>query len=167
MHLGSVVRVYDDMLVISRREFALGGSLGQDWIMPLGKRARHPFSREELQKVIGEPQFRAGAKLVVAERSDASGIDIKIPLADGNPKSRVYAYEVEIAGETGKLCKAVYAAGCNLGMGHEPDGSMTTLQIMKSEIPKGKMRTVSVAPLTSLGTKGRAAVCLLKDEPVG
>ena len=129
LYLGSVVRVYDDMLVISRREFALGGSLGQDWIMPLGKRARHPFSREELQKVIGEPQFRAGAKLVVAERSDASGIDIKIPLADGNSKSRVYAYEVEI--------------------------------------PKGKIRTVSVAPLTSLGTKGRAAVCLLKDEPVG
>ena len=155
---GYVVRVYDDMLVISRREFALGGSLGQDWIMPLGKRARHPFSREELKKAIGEPQFRAGAKLVVAERSDASGIDIKIPLADGNPKSRVYAYEVEIAGETGKLCKAVYAAGCNLGMGREPDGGVTTLQIMKSEIPKGKMRTVSVAPLTSLGTKGRALI---------
>ena len=29
---GYVVRIYDDMLVISRREFGAGGSLGEDWV---------------------------------------------------------------------------------------------------------------------------------------
>ena len=32
---GLVVRVYDDMLTIERREFSEGGSLGADWVMPL------------------------------------------------------------------------------------------------------------------------------------
>jgi len=32
---GLVVRVYDDMLTIERREFGAGGSLGADWVMPL------------------------------------------------------------------------------------------------------------------------------------
>jgi predicted phosphodiesterase len=48
---GYVVRVYDDMLVIERREFGAGGSLGADWVMPLGKYDPHPFSKDELKKV--------------------------------------------------------------------------------------------------------------------
>ena len=49
---------------------------------------------------------------------------------------------------------AAYAAGCNLGMGHEPNGGMTTLVIEKSELPKGENLTISVTPLSSLGTRG-------------
>jgi len=193
---GLLVRVYDDMLVIERREFGEDGSLGADWVMPFGKYAPHPFSREELKKVIGEPQFRKGAKLEVSLDSNcnkiektadnnplnpvnpvqddsasprltplataiaarsARGIRVRIPLADGNPDSRVYAYEVVVIGEAGskKLFKAVYAAGCNLGIGHEPDGGVTTLEIPKDELPPGKRLTIAARPLTSLGTYGR------------
>ena len=79
-------------------------------------------------------------------------------MADGNPNSRVYAYEVVVVGEPGtpKLHKAVYATGCNLGIGHEPNGGMTTLDIPKSELPPGKTLTFVVRPLTSLGTYGKA-----------
>lgn len=52
--------------------------------------------------------------------------------------------------------KAVYAAGCNMGIGHETNGGVTTLEIAKSELPSGKTLTVAVRPLTSLGTSGRA-----------
>ena len=84
-------------------------------------------------------------------------LTIKIPLANGNPDSRVYAYEVVVAGDEGtrKLRKAVYAAGCNLGIGHEPNGGVTTLEIPASELPPGKTLTAAVRPLTSLGTSGR------------
>ena len=41
---GYVVKVYDDMLVIERREFTHGGSLGADWVMPIGRYEPHPFS---------------------------------------------------------------------------------------------------------------------------
>ena len=162
---GLVVRVYDDMLTIERREFSEGGSLGLDWVMPLGKRDPHPFSNDELKKVIGEPQFRKGAKLEVVEEASASPcLRVRIPLADGNPGSRVYAYEVVVIGETGskKLFKAVYAAGCNMGIGHEPNGGVTTLGIPTSELPPGEALTVAVRPLTSLGTSGRPIITEFK-----
>ena len=179
---GYVVRVYDDMLTIERREFGEGGRLGADWIMPLGQFNSHPFSKGELKKVIGEPQFRKGAKLEVSLDSNCNKIEktadnnpvnpvnpvqddsasprlrVRIPLADGNPDSRVYAYEVVVVGDDAskKLFKAVYAAGCNLGIGHEPNGGVTTLEIAASELPPGKRLTIAARPLTSLGTSGRS-----------
>ena len=105
----------------------------------------------------GEPQFRAGSKLIIEEgKEEGKEIKISIPLADGNPKCRVYAYEVEIAGESGVVRKAIYATGCNLGMGHEPDRGVTTLQVGRAELPKGKKFTISATPLTSVGTRGKA-----------
>lgn len=184
-----VVRVYDDMLAIERYEVGKGGRLGADWIMPLGRCDPHPFSKDELKKVIGEPQFRKGAKLevsldridrinkigkpandnpvnpvnpvnLVQENSATPRLCVRIPLADGNPDSRVYAYEVVVIGEAGsqKLFKAVYAAGCNMGIGHEPNGGVTTLEIAKDELPPGKSLTVAARPLTSLGTSGRPII---------
>ncbi len=81
---------------------------------------------------------------------------ISIPIADGNPKCRVYAYEVEISDKASVLRKAVCAAGCNLGMGHEPGGGVTMLQVGRSELPKGEGLAVTATPLTSVGTRGRA-----------
>ena len=78
------------VVCIDRMEFGEGGSLGADWVMPLdwgtgnGERiprakrvaegdalagvgtGKHPFSKAELKKVIGEPQFCKGAKLEVS-----------------------------------------------------------------------------------------------------
>ena len=158
-----VVRLYDDMMAIERREFSGGvSSLGADWVMSFGK-TPHPFSRGELKKVIGEPQFSKSGKLRV-ESVKLEGTDeavrLSIPLADGNPGSRVYAYEAVVIGEEGsrKLFKAVYAAGCNLGIGHEPNGGVTTLEIAKDELPPGQSLTFAVRPLTSLGTSGRPII---------
>ena len=170
---GYVVRVYDDMIAISRREFGEGeGSLGVDWIMPLGAYAPHPFSKAELKKRIGEPQFRDGAALTVAEattppppdRPEQPGkpaLRVDIPLANANPDSRVYAYDVVVANaESGaKLCKCVFAAGGNLGVGHEPNGGVTTLFIPKAQLPKGERLVVAVRPITSLGTAGKPIAC--------
>ena len=156
---GMVVRIYDDMMVVERREFGEGGSLGADWVMPFGKYDPHPFSLEEQKKKIGEPQFRAGAKLFVEDISAAAPhLSVKIPLADGNPDSRVYAYEVVVVGEGQKLHKVVYAAGCNMGVGHEPNGGITDMPIPKSELPSGDALTIAARPLTSLGTRGKPLV---------
>ena len=154
---GYVVCMYDDMMVLERHDFSDGeASLGADWVMPLGKRNPHPLSKDELKKAIGEPQFRKGARMVFEKGSAPPCLRVKIPRADGNPDSRVYAYEVEVSGEDAdkKLLKAVYAAGCNMGIGHEPNHGTTTLVIPRSELPPGKTLTFTVTPLTSLGTRG-------------
>ena len=56
----------------------------------------------------------------------------------------------------GVLRKAIYAAGCNLGMGHEPRGGVTALQVGRAELPKGEKFTITATPLTSVGTRGKA-----------
>ena len=93
----------------------------------------------------------------IGNTGNIGNIVIKIPLADGNPDSRVYAYEIVVIGEAGsqKLFKAVYAAGVNLGMGHEPNGGVTELVIPKFELPSGETLTITATPLTSLGTRGK------------
>ena len=167
--------MYDDMMVLERHDFSDGeASLGADWVMPLGKRNPHPLSKDELKKAIGEPQFKRGAALEICNYGNmetkeipqfhnsiipqSHNLTIKIPLANGNPDSRVYAYAVEVTGDEGtpKLCRAIYAAGVNMGIGHEPNGGVTTLEIPKSELPSGKTLTFAVRPLTSLGTFGKA-----------
>ena len=89
---------------------------------------------------------------------------MRIPLADGNPNSRVYAYEVEVTGDEGapKLHKAIYAAGVNMGIGHEPNCGVTTLEIAKDELPPGKTLTFAVRPLTSLGSFGKPIATTFK-----
>lgn len=172
---GFVVRMYDDMMVISRREFGLGGSLGSDWIMPLESRSPHPLSKEGLKKVIGEPQFRAGTRITVTRpgpevTQEVPSVKLSIPLADGNPDSRVYAYEVLVESATVptfKLLKAVYAAGCNLGIGHEPYGGVTELAVPMSELSASGELTFTVTPLTSLGTRGRPLSLQVGDVTKG
>jgi predicted phosphodiesterase len=160
---GLIVRVYDDMMIIEGREFSEGGSLGVEWMMPfseISEKKQHPFSRNELQKIIGCPQFRKGAKMTVKMSNEASSKEliIKIPLADGNPKTRVYAYEVVVAGnkKSEKLVKAVYAAGCNMSIDKAHGGGVTVLGIPMSEMPGGDRYVINVRPITSLGTFGKS-----------
>ena len=67
----------------------------------------------------------------------------------------MYAYEVVVCGDGQKLHKVVYAAGCNMGAGREPNGGVTELDIPRSDLPPGETLTVAVRPITSLGTRGK------------
>ena len=168
-----IVNVYDDMVVFERHEVGKGGKLGPDWVLPIGECKPHPFSRDELKKTIGEPQFGEKAKLVVAKGMQATkaikgtkkgdsvasvpSLKIKIPMADGNPESRVYAYEIVVVGDDpkAKLFKNAFFEGANAGVGHEPNRGITEVEIPAAELPAGKKLTIAVRPVSSLGTKGK------------
>jgi hypothetical protein len=139
-------------------------------VIPIGENLRDSFALETRKSVIGKPEFPKGAKLDVCTAQVAlekgidgrkppkmPGIKLTIPNANGNPKSRVYAYEVVIVGEDPmvKLFKCVFAEGVNLGYGHEPNRGITTLEIPNDQLPAGKKLTIGVRPLSSLGTKGK------------
>ena len=180
-----IVNVYDDMVVFERHEVGKGGKLGPDWVLPIEElkvessklkveKKPHPFSRDKLEKVVGEPEFGKKAKLVVAKGTQATkatkgtkkgdsvasvpSLKIKIPMADGNPDSRVYAYEIVVAGDDpkAKLFKNAFFVGANAGVGHEPNRGITEVEIPAAELPAGKKLTIAVRPLSSLGTKGAA-----------
>ena len=164
-----VVNVYDDMVVFERHEVGEGGKLGPDWVLPLnwgtGNRDQgtgHPFSRKGLLKVIGAPVFGAKAKLETQKES--GNLRIKIPMADGNSNSRVYAYNVVVVGDDPKAryFKSVFFSGVNSGVGHEPNGGITEVEIPVAELPDGKKLTIAVRPVSSLGTKGKAIGTVFK-----
>ena len=183
---GYIVRVYDDMVVFERHEFGKGGKIGADWIMPLGKFNPHPFARTELLKVIGTPQFKPDAKLLLEtlEPSNPQTFKLSIPPADGDPKCRVFAYDVAVSaakaqvgatsGDTTpktsiKPLKCVFAFGCNVSAGHEPKGGVTTVEFQKGELPPGESLTFTVTPRSCLGTAGKpltfqSAKVLLRQE---
>ena len=150
-----IVNVYDDRVVFERHEVGEGGKLGPDWVLPLGASSPSPFSRAELTKTVGSPEFGAKAKL---ETQKVPGnLRIKIPMADGNPDSRVYAYNVVVVGDDPKarLFKSVFFSGVNSGIGHEPNRGITEVEIPAAELPAGKKLTIAVRPVSSLGTKGK------------
>jgi hypothetical protein len=157
---GYIVRVYDDMVVFERHEFGKGGKIGADWIMPLGKYDPHPFARTELLKVIGKPQFKPDAKLAVEalKPSNSQTFKLSIPSADGNPKCRVFAYDVAVAAvkpeKPIKPLKCVFASGCNVSAPHAPNGGVTTVEFKNDELPDGATLTFIVTPRSCLGTTG-------------
>ena len=172
---GLVVSVYNgSCVVMDRCEFGKGGSLGPKWVFPIGKFETKPYSRETLMKKIGTPEFPPKAKIDVAKmqipmkgekpkKGDKPrkevGIRISIPMADGNPESRVFAYDVVVMadGDTKKrFFKSEYFSGVNAGIGHEPDGGVTTVEIPMSALPEGRKLTLAIRPVSSLGTKGKA-----------
>ncbi len=162
-----VVNVYDDFVVFERNEVGEGGKLGPDWVLPLkwrekkdmnGNAFKHPFSRDMLVRRIGSPEFPPKTKLEIGTMADA--LKLTIPLADGNPGSRVFAYDVVVIGDDPKkkFFRSVYFEGCNLGIGHEPNHGLTAVEIKKDELPAGSKLTIAVRPISSLGTKGKPLV---------
>ena len=85
-------------------------------------------------------------------------LSISIPMADGNPDSRVYAYNVVVVGDDVKAryFKSAFFSGLNAGIGHEPNHGVTTVDIPQSALPAGKKLTIAVRPVSLLGTKGKS-----------
>jgi len=184
---GMVVSVFDGVgVVMDRREFNRGGRLGPPWVFPVGKFETKPYSRETLEKKIGNPEFRPDAKIhVYRDKVDTGGkailpnrvkelfanmcpkpnrkeekpsMWIEIPMADGNKKSRVYAYDVVVMADDdpkNRYFKSVHFQGVGFGEGHEDNGGITLVDVPIQDLPKGKKLTIAIRPVSSLGTKGK------------
>lgn len=157
---GLVVSVYDDSMVVERHEFGTLGKMGRDLVIPLGKYDPHPLSREELKKWDAAPEFPRRARLRIGRASvEGKGevVTLSIPLASGNPDARAYAYDVCVRGEglQKDISRSVYASGCNLPAGYEPNGGITSLEFPLDTLPAGKDIEFEVKPLSSLGLSGK------------
>ena len=185
---GLVISVYDGIgVVMDRREFARGGRIGPPWVFPVGKFETRPYSHDTLATKIGNPEFRSGAKIqTYMDKVDTGGkpimpkrvkdlIDkmhckpvrtkekpsmwIEIPMADGNPQSRVFIYEIVIMADgdrKNRYFKSVYFAGVGFGEGHEDNDGITLTNVPIENLPKGKKLAIGIRPVSCLGTKGKA-----------
>ena len=96
---GMLVRVYNDRMVIERREFVYGESLGPDWVVPLDGSPAFAFESRKAAKIA--PAFAPGAKVEVSRAvgKDRKGketdqITVRFPAALPSATSRVHDYEV-------------------------------------------------------------------------
>lgn len=159
---GQLVRVFDDRVVISRRDFVSDVPLADDLVMPLPARADGPFSVARRKAAARAPQFRPGAVLsfatVEARRRGAKKgeearrcVEITIPAATGLAASRPVGYRVETEGANGKpLEVGVIADGFRFAAKDKRSQADTRLRIAASRIAPGE-RVFTVRAYDSWG----------------
>ena len=160
---GMIASVYDDRLVLERRDFLSDKTLGDDWVVPFPataggdasfakRRARHPA-----------PQFAAGAAVKVSDgnaknRAGKSlpSVTVTFPPANAG-KGRAYYYEVAAVDEEGaeRIAKRVLSEGWCDPVGGSRYVQNVSCVFAKDELPK-IVRSFRVRPAGFFGAKGRA-----------
>lgn len=116
---GQLVRVYDDRIVFSRRDFVNDEALTDDLVMPLPAAASKPFAFEPRRAAAKAPRFAEGAALSFttvtakcrgAKKGDPGKpcVEIVIPPANAEPSARGVRYSIVAKGtDGGKLELAI------------------------------------------------------------
>ena len=164
---GMLVSVYDDKLVIERREFLGGEKVGPDWHVPLVGPREFAFDVRGPKMVA--PEFAAGASVKVtrAMGKDRRGtatdqVTVHFPAAKPSATSRVYDYEVQAFAYHEDVDYPVASKRVLSESFHLPptrEATKGTCVFAASELPKKgtKVRFV-VRPTECYGRKGRAIV---------
>ena len=169
---GMLWSVYDDCIVVKRREFLSDLDLGDDWVMPLPAAESKPFAFAERAKKFRAPSFPAGAKLevsqikaknrggksrdgketIAAAKKDAFKIVAPVVVPDKSAR----LYELEFAAETkdgAKKTKLVIPEGYNHSLRHKKASVASFCVFAKDELGPGKVR-FSATPINCFGARG-------------
>lgn len=157
---GMLVKVYDDRIVVVRRDFLHDKSLGDDWVVPLssGTKEAKPFSFKVRKAESVPPEFAANARLSV--KREKNGWLVEIPPAEA-AKTRAFRYEIAtgIAGKNGK--PAVFRTwDAKYNMPREMSGATTKYLVKDDAFPKAEDGNLPdpkfvVTPLDSFDNRGR------------
>lgn len=172
---GMLWSVYDDRIVIQRREFLSNMVVGDDWVMPTGE--AKPFAFAEHAKKLDAPEFPAGAKLKLTriKRKNRGGksrdgkesipsvekdaIRILIPAAIPVKNARVWDYKVvaETAGAE-KKTRFILANGFNHGAAHKRATADSECVFALEDFPAGATVKFTVTPLNCFEKPGEPLV---------
>ena len=167
---GMLWSVYDDCIVVKRREFLSDLDVGDDWILPLTAAESKPFAFAERAKKFHAPSFPADAKLEVSvvkakNRGGKSGNEsipavekdafkIVVPAAVADKNARLY--ELEFAAETkdgAKKAKLVLPEGFNHALGHKKASAQSFCVFACDELAAEEVR-FTVTPINCFGARG-------------
>lgn len=151
---GMVVRVYDDHMAISRRDFEHDLSLGDDWVIPLPAAEKRPFETEARRQASVPPRFASDARLAV--KKTAKGWQLTIPCANAGA-TRAFRYEID----TG-LAKAdgtpgtflAWDAACNLPRALA--GAATKYLVKAEDFAADAAPNFTVTPLDCFDNRGES-----------
>ena len=169
---GMLWSVYDDCIVVRRREFLTDLELGPDWVMPLPAAEPKPFSFVERAKKIAAPSFAPGVKVEVVRakaktRGGRSGQEkmpsvekdvLRVVVPPAVPAANARLYEVEFvleAKDGGKRTKLLLAEGYNHAPASPKAAVTTACAFACEDLPKGEFRFV-VTPMNCFHDRGTA-----------
>ena len=169
---GMLWSVYDDCIVVKRREFLSDLDVGDDWVMPLPAAESKPFAFAERAKRFGAPRFAADARATVeriraknrggasrdgkekiaAEEQPAVRVTVPAVVADRNAR----LYDLEFAAESksgARKVKLVIPEGFNHALAHRKAKLPSSCVFSQAELPQGEIRFV-VTPRNCFGRCG-------------
>ena len=160
---GMVASVYDDRIVLERRDFLSDKPLGDDWIVPLPATAGGDYSFTKRRARHPAPQFAAGAVVKTSDGTaknragtSLSAVTVTFPPANAS-KGRAYYYEVVAVDEEGgeRITKRILSEGWCDPVGGSRYAKNVSCAFAKAELPK-VIRSFRVRPVGFFGAKGRA-----------
>ena len=169
---GMVMEVYDDRIVLSRREYPADVAVGPDWVIPFAEKER-PFRYDEQAKRMKAPEFPDGAKatarrikgkLVKKDGAKESEAQIVVrfdgAVAREDP-GRVFFYDVT-GSVDGKKVKTRRVLADGYWHAASKLGDKGACVFPASDFPEDQPVEFSVRPLDAFLNAGRPITCTLK-----
>ncbi len=166
---GMLLDVYDDCVVVERRDFYHDEELGPKWIFPAtyAPGAERPYSFSWRAAHCGTPEFGKDAAVSVTITNPkvfAAGkrcaIDVSFPLAkDGKRGGRLaeFSVQVEYEGTNGVLVsKAKRVMPPNSFWARSRWGETVQTRFNPRDLPEGRPFRIAVRPANAFGGKGHA-----------
>ena len=164
--------VYDDCMVVKRREFLSNLDLGDDWILPLPVAEPKPFAFAERAKKFRAPSFPPDAKLDVAvvEAKNRGGkskdgkksipavkkdaFKVVAPAAVADKNARLYKLEFTAEAKDGaKKTKFVLPEGFNHSLAHKKASDPSFCVFACDDFADGEVR-FTVTPINCFSARG-------------
>ena len=173
---GMLWSVYDDCIVVKRREFLSNLDVGDDWVLPLPSAEPKPFAFAERAKKFRAPSFPAGAKLAVSTVKaksrggksrdgkeslpsvEKSAFKVVAPAAVADKNARLYKLEFVAESKDGtKKTKLIIPEGFNHAPGHKKSSATSFCLFARDEFAAGDVR-FTVTPFNCFGARGTPLV---------
>ena len=158
---GQLVSVYDDRMVLERRDFSRDEPIDTAWVIELPARPSSFAARAARAAV---PAFPAGATVSVVADGNAkdAGARVSFPSALANPAARPFDYEVRLetranGADRVAAVRCYYSPSSMLPKRHDADfKDMSCLFAWPQSLAAGQYR-FGVVPRDSYGVRGAAA----------
>jgi len=150
---GMLVSVYGNTLVIERRDFFHGTSLGDDWVLSVPCRDDNSFAARKAKRV--PPQFASDAKVTVTVKDGLA--TVAFPAAKTVKKCRVYEYEVTatlVEDEVDLVQAQRRLMAPDYYLAETPEGRPGCCPFDLKELPIKGHYVFAVRPLDCFGLKG-------------
>ena len=170
---GMLWSVYDDCIVVKRREFLSDLDVGDDWVMPLPAAESKPFAFAEHAKKFRAPAFPADAKVKVVrgkfktrggksrngkeviERVEKDSFTVTVPPVVADKDARVFKFEFVAETKDGaKKTKLVAPLGYNHSLAHPNVKTPPHCRFALDELGAGEVR-FTATPVNCFGARGK------------